>query len=828
MYYKSIAKINKVCALLLLFCFSSVSAQLDLLSNQSIDFSTAVSTVSNGNWSDPSIWSNGQVPNANTDVVIKDGHTVYIDMQGAQTNVIIDLCKNLKVEEDAVLQMGHTTPNFSKDLRINGSILCNGTFSAGRNQSLNSGSGDGLIYPFNSRIYLNLQNDITYISGSGYFNPRVLNIPNTNQEKDLIIDIYNLIIDHNFAIRSNNRVNLSIEKYAYVKVNQVLGLTGSTFQFSSDTAKSSLTIKGIMLVNDISLFNKNTTPGEFSSITIKDQGSLYVQRINNGQDFTTEAAGFNFTIESGGIFRLGENADWTTLTTGNPNFNFTNNGDFLHHYSTTMPTTGQITNIINQNDPNLGVDVSHIQHIFGASHIAGWYNFTDDPFMIEGLNKYEEFGATSIKTTLTSQNGRMFSAYPFNHNWPNFSDLKAVAQYQFIDSLFQRQHIKTHTFWTTTKNQGVYKQGPDFNHDFFLDQEEQFYDLTYHLLDTYGDTDKSFIYQNWEGDWMLRGEGVNWENNPATIPDDVDWIIEGMSRMFRARQRGVERARDEFENATAQVLHGIEFNKLWMLTNNGQRITMMQNNTPSVLGNVIPSTRIDLSSWSAYDGMWTSDSNPHGHALWKGLEMAKYFTNKTGKLNNDCPVQIGELGINENPPYNNGVTENQIRTRYGRYIGVALGLDIPNFYLWNLYGSGQQGGPPGFTWEKDVQYDEAFLYEWLDGKWIIEPDESWGFAGKFLMEQWEESLSVTNPIFNKNNIKLYPNPSNGTFNLEGIPLNSTIKVLDTNGRILLKFNNASEKEIYNLEELNTGLYFILIQNDNNLITTQNYHQNRLM
>ena len=183
---------------------------------------------------------------------------------------------------------------------------------------------------------------------------------------------------------------------------------------------------------------------------------------------------------------------------------------------------------------------------------------------------------------------------------------------------------------------------------------------------------KTFTYQNWEGDWMLRGQGVNWEGDPALIPDDVDWKIEGMARLFRARQRGTERARNEHLNANAKVFHAIEFNKLWMLKN-GNRITMMQNNTPSVLGNVIPSTRIDLSSWSAYDGGWFDTNNPLGHAMWKGLEVARYYTNETGDLNADFPVQIGEFGINENPPYYQNISvPNGITNRYEKYIGVAL------------------------------------------------------------------------------------------------------------------------------------------------------------
>jgi hypothetical protein len=810
-------KIQKAVLSILLMIFSSTFAQLSLVSNQNIDFSAAVTTVASGNWSNPAIWSNGTIPSATTDVIINNGHTVYIDMQGASSNQIVDLCRNLQIKQSAILRMGHNTPNFSKDLQINGSILCNGTFSSGR--TIPTSTGDGQIYSYNTRIYLNLTHNTSYISGSGYFHPRILNISSVTGEKNLIIDLYNMKIDENFAIKSNDKVNVTVEKYAYIKINSVLGLTGSTFQFSAPTAKASLTIKGIVVTDDVSLFTRNTTAGETTSLIITDQGSLTTKKINNGQlGVISQAAGFNLTINSGGIFRLGQNVNFTNLTSGNPSFTLINNGNIRSHWSATLSSTAAITNSINQNDPNNGIDVSQIQHIFGASNIGGWYNFTSEPFMIETLNKYQQFGATSIKTTLSDVNGRMLSAYTFNSTWPNFANLTQVAQHPYMVSLFQRPEIRTHTFWITTKNQSDYKDGPDFNHDFYLQQEQQCYDLTTYLLETYGSMNKKFVYQNWEGDWMLRGEGVSWESNPALIPDNVDWTIEGMARMFRARQRGTERARNLYLNATAKVMHAIEFNKLWMVSN-GNRITMMQNNTPSVVADVISLTRLDLASWSAYDGAWTDSNNPTGHAMWKGLQIARYYTNQTGYSNAACPVQIGEFAINENPPFSSGITESVIRERYGKYIGVALGLGIPNFYLWNFYNSGAQAGPNGFVWERGVQYSNAFLYQWLDGKWLVEPDGSWGYAATFLMEQWANALSNGNNL-QVDNVILQPNPSNGYFTLKGIDQNSEILLADLKGRIVQKFEAKSELENYDVNHLQKGMYILLIKNQNQPIITK--------
>ncbi|HBK83686.1 MAG TPA: hypothetical protein DDZ41_08840, partial [Flavobacterium sp.] len=241
-------------------------AQLPLVSNQNIDFSTAVFTIASGNWSNPAIWSSGTVPAAATDVVISNNHTVYIDIQGSSSGVAVDLCRNLRINQSAILRMGHNTAGFEKDLRINGSILCNGTFSAGRVQP--GATGDGSLYSFNSRIFLNLSTDTTYISGSGFFNPRTLSISSSVANRNLVIDLYNMYINENFVIRSTNLVNVTITKYAYVRVKGTLGISGSTYQFSPSNTRGNLTIQGIVVTEDISLFTRNTNVGQNSSIII--------------------------------------------------------------------------------------------------------------------------------------------------------------------------------------------------------------------------------------------------------------------------------------------------------------------------------------------------------------------------------------------------------------------------------------------------------------------------------------------------------------------------------------------------------------------------------
>jgi len=75
------------------------------------------------------------------------------------------------------------------------------------------------------------------------------------------------------------------------------------------------------------------------------------------------------------------------------------------------------------------------------------------------------------------------------------------------------------------------------------------------------------------------------------------------------------------------------------------------------------------------------------------------------------------------------------------------------------------------------------------------------------------TLGLDSTISESVNIKLYPNPSNGNFNIKNIPLNSKIQIVDVNGKVLYNGINENLSEVtIDISSFHSGIYFISINN----------------
>lgn len=691
-------------------------------------YSATIVSASSGLWSNTSTWVGGIIPASADDIVIQNGHIIDLDVPYSGNTVVIG--RNLTVQINGILRLGYNGINQSKKYGLTGNLLCDGTISAGRNVPVDGNSGEGLIFTNNSSLVMILTSNSTSISGKGYLHPQDLIINNSSTSKELIVDHYNIMLAGSLKVLGTAPTSVIIEKYCYLNVNGTLGITGGTYAETPTNTIASLSIKGIVFTKDLSLFTKNATSG--SSITLQPEGVISANQLNGGANITSAAGGFALTLNTSSIFRCGKGlAGPVQLANADPNFAVNNSGTIKLHYAQTLTTGTQVMNLISTFDKNNFQQVAPIRDKVGATHIAGWYNFTTRPFLLEGKDRFKDWGSRNIKTTISPDNGKMDNAYPFNHTWPEFSQPVEVVKHEFVDSLFSDPYFKTHAFWAPSKGvNGFFKDGADRNHNRYLEIENQMYLTAREILLKYGNMGKKFIFQNWEGDWMLRNNYAQWESDPNTIPDDINWQIEGMARMWRAHMRGIEKAISEFPAATSKIQYAVEFNRVYYNVN-GVRQTLMDLNIPTVVEDVLPKVRMHLSSWSSYDGIFDEPSTrPFPTGLWNGMEIAAYYTNDTKNIGG-IPVQIGEIGINENPPFQ-GLSNATIIDRYDKLVAMVSKLGVQNLYIWNLYGSGEQS----VQLEKGVKYDPAYLYQVLDGKWVIEPDNTYGLAAKHLKDNY--------------------------------------------------------------------------------------------
>lgn len=352
---------------------------------------------------------------------------------------------------------------------------------------------------------------------------------------------------------------------------------------------------------------------------------------------------------------------------------------------------------VRESRPLLGCKIpADLASRFGTTHYDGHYHLTNKPFIVEGAEKMHELGMRVAKFWLHEAN---LAGYGYN------SRLSAAIGKRMVDVLRHEEYMAALAMPFSTVMLEVFPLLGAKNSFFegestFADEEEQFYEVTLHLLKTYAKREVTFILQNWEGDWMLRrSEGGTWGNVPEA---EVQRRCEAFAQWLAARQRGVERARKEVERSRCRVFHAAEVNKVW----EGAK------GVATVMTHVLPQVSVDLVSWSCYDGL----SSPV--ALWQGIELLRHYMRPSPTFGKNA-VYIGEVG----KPENLGATENELTEFWDWFTGTAFALKLPWFVHWELYCNEPKDGT---KWDRRPRKAEE-----LRGFWLVKPDGSLSHSGKY-------------------------------------------------------------------------------------------------
>jgi hypothetical protein len=321
-----------------------------------------------------------------------------------------------------------------------------------------------------------------------------------------------------------------------------------------------------------------------------------------------------------------------------------------------------------------------------VTHVDGKYHLTDKDFLNEGADQILALGSRVIKVWLHNPP----KSYSFNSHWPTMQSMVDTARSPYLKRLFDKP-FTTYIMmcFSTGRGAGYFRNG--MTDEQKLDEQKQFYELAEYLLTAYKRTGKTFVLQHWEGDWLIRGSyDKNVDPSPKAIEGMIDWL--------NARQAGVNQARQEVGCDGVRVFHAAEVNRV---------VRSMRRGEPNLVNKVLPHTRLDLVSYSAWDATTehARDPNVFGDALdfiAANMPDSPAF--------GDRNVYVGEFGMPEND-----FPAERIREMIPDVVETSLDWGCPYIVYWQLYCNElrPRGQPTPVTSNDAVR-----------GFWLIRPDGS--------------------------------------------------------------------------------------------------------
>lgn len=332
-----------------------------------------------------------------------------------------------------------------------------------------------------------------------------------------------------------------------------------------------------------------------------------------------------------------------------------------------------------------------VRDIVGVNHINSIYHLTDQDFVNEGADRVLELGSRVIKLIIRDQ---LDKYYVFNSKWPTITSLTQAAETPYFQKVFAKP-FTTFVLMTFAPGRDIHyfingMTKADVDHE-----TQAYYEFTKYLLTHYKGTGKTFVFQNWEGDWVLTPPPLDMDKkpDPKAVQGMIDWL--------NARQDGVEKARKEVGMDGVRVFHAAEVNLV-------EKALLGH---PTVTNDVLPHTHCDLYSYSAYDTMAQNEE--------KYRAALKYLAQKApdSAYFGDKNVYVGEFGWPEN------LVSEEKRLEMIRYsVETALELGARYVLFWELYCDGRRS--PAVEGQPVKNEDMA-------GNWLLRPDgtksASWGY-----------------------------------------------------------------------------------------------------
>ncbi len=298
--------------------------------------------------------------------------------------------------------------------------------------------------------------------------------------------------------------------------------------------------------------------------------------------------------------------------------------------------------------------------ILGTQMIGGNYKFTKDSYLIEQAKHIRGMGSNILKISLGKNFAKTYPDLSPNPSITTTLDLlKSEKEFRKVLGMdFKYVFMWVHTLTDVKWQKPMSPQDK-------LTLYREMYDLTEYLLTEYKGSGKTFLIGNWEGDWLLHGEG-NRNIDPA--PEK----IEAMTDWFKIRQAAIDEAKRKVAHEGVDVLYYVEVN----LVKKGLE------GKPCISESILSEVNPDMVSYSSYEAI---KNHPNYESMKAQLTQLMDYMESKLKPKKNIPfarrVFIGEYGYQVGPK--NSV-EDQLRQTKELML-ASLELNLPFSLHWELY-----------------------------------------------------------------------------------------------------------------------------------------------
>ncbi|GAA4818064.1 hypothetical protein [Litoribaculum gwangyangense] len=297
--------------------------------------------------------------------------------------------------------------------------------------------------------------------------------------------------------------------------------------------------------------------------------------------------------------------------------------------------------------------------VLGINSFPTKYQFTKDSKLIEQAKQTRALGSNIFKTTISEKTLKNYGLKPSDA----YEIMDVIDLIPDYDKVFDMD-FKYYFFWVHTTTGIKWKKGISKKQEKTLYNE--MFDFTSYLLKKHNNSGKTFFIGNWEGDWLLHGEGGR---NKTPSKEDV----ENMTKWFQIRQRAIADAKAKTKSKNVSLYYYIEVNLA---------VKGMEGKT-CIAQDILPNVDVDFVSYSSYESSKKKDYEANRESMTKVLNYIEGQLKPKEGLPFKRRVFIGEYGghaFEDRPETNLKQFDNA-----KDIMQISLEEDLPFTLYWQLY-----------------------------------------------------------------------------------------------------------------------------------------------